>query len=350
VDLKHFTKYPTPIDREKKKGQLLNDIKLSMKNSVPSKLLKLLKLSVHKDATQPIAQPLTSKSIVEKVHTIKFGKKSYPTCSIFSGDSNLIIGTNDGFVEVWNTGTGKRADLTYQNHEDFMMHSDAVTCLDVCGNYLASGDKSGQLKIWDWSKGTCVRKFVAFTNAISAVCFSPDGGKIVSAATSMKLFGLNGGSVLKEFTGHESFVNDLKFVSDNVFVSASSDRTLRFWNLNNNEAIHTMTFENSLISIRCFTESIFVGEVSSFGYLIDLKTKKAILKYEGDVDFVFSTCDDKRMVGVTEAGTLNIFELQNGVIEGIVNTEHKKPVSQIQFGENVMSTLSMDGTCQIWKF
>ena len=99
------------------------------------------------------------------------------------------------------------------------------------GEYLATGDNDGQVKIWRISTGQCVRRFPkAHIQGITSITFSRDGTQIVTTSFdgTAKLHGLKSGKQLKVFSGHTSFVNCAVITADNGrILTGSSDGTAR---------------------------------------------------------------------------------------------------------------------------
>jgi len=161
--------------------------------------------------------------------TIKFGKKTVPTSCIFYTDTNinqtsLITGTSDGFIEVWDAESKfkkLRLDLDYQKIEEFMCHdpgddedaplpSVLAMALNSEGTILATGDSIGTILVWNLQTGqTLVELSKVHGGAITCLDFSQDGSKILSGSQdgACREFGLRTKGMLKEFRGHDSFVN-----------------------------------------------------------------------------------------------------------------------------------------------
>ncbi|KAL7560058.1 hypothetical protein ACA910_016120 [Epithemia clementina (nom. ined.)] len=157
------------------------------------------------------AEPIPSKPFA----TIKFGKKAVCESATFMPDgAGLVTGSSDGLIEIWDAAQNYgelRRDLPYQMKDELLGHDVAVTALAVTndGTMLASGDLNGKIYVWRIDTGTCLCIMQCHSAAISCIQFSPSGSHILTAGQDSKCreFGLRTSKMLKEFTGHDSFVN-----------------------------------------------------------------------------------------------------------------------------------------------
>lgn len=209
-------------------------------------------LSTHQH-TQGQHKDSYAESIPSKIYsTISFGKKATAEAALFLGDaSGLVTGSSDGLVEIWDPKErfkDLRMDLAYQKNEELLFHDSPVSSLDVSndGEMLATGDKTGTVKVWRLQTGKCLRQIVAHAGSmVSAVRFSPDASRVLTASrdTTCREFGLRTSRMLKEFRGHSSYVNTCHYyqrggggaaADDNEavvvwVVTGSADGTARVW-------------------------------------------------------------------------------------------------------------------------
>lgn len=158
------------------------------------------------------------------------------TAEIAQNATNMVLGRITGRLEIWTKESYEvRNDLSYQTAGEFLAETAPITsvCFSKDGDYLAEGTEIGEIKIWRISTGKCMRTFpLAHTAGISSLQFSKDGTQLLSTSHdhTARIHGLKSGKTLKEFRGHTSFVNGAVFLNEHV-VTASSDGTVRFWDL-----------------------------------------------------------------------------------------------------------------------
>jgi WD40 repeat protein len=164
------------------------------------------------------------------------------------------------------------------------------------GNFLASADDTGIIKIWDANQLDTNKEPLAEINAhrlgIYGIAFSPDSEMIASSSAekTIKIWNirkaldyykkhklpLNRTDYIQILSGHTSIVNRLEFnpkfrfiAESNTFmiVSSGSDKTIRLWNWNGKLEVDKKTDIQSLLSQSCKK----VGEYSLKHDIADIK-------------------------------------------------------------------------------
>ena len=100
------------------------------------------------------------------------------------------------------------------------------------GNLIvsASADKTG--KLWDVNQGKSVRDFTGHGDALLSVNFSRDGSKLVtgSADKTARVWSVGDGKTLATLTGHAGPISSVYLTDDASRVATgSADQTVRFW-------------------------------------------------------------------------------------------------------------------------
>ncbi|KAF4318219.1 hypothetical protein BBO99_00000694 [Phytophthora kernoviae] len=321
----------------------------------------------------------TEKLVRKSAGKIKFSKTSMPQCAQFSRDGRILVtGAKDGFVEVWDFEKCKlRKDLDYQAKDEFMMHDDSVTAeaFSRDGELLATGSEDGKIKVWKVSTGLCLRRFDnAHSQGIQSIAFSRDGTQLLTASFDhlVRIHGLKSGQTLKEFRGHQSYVNTAFFSSNgSKVISTSSDGTLKIWNAKTTECLQTVQPPSESYSVEVdIVSALLVANASGTGDDIIMCTRtsdmyrismdgEVQLTYKGDTlndkkigNFVACTLSmrGKWLYGVTDKGYIVSFSAATATLEtsmqicnsdafGIAHHPHR----------NIVATFGSDRYVRLWK-
>ena len=304
----------------------------------PNRLLILLGYSLkylNKPATFNIftgkstntIQPVSDSPALTSYNVIKFPKNQYPKASCYSGN-NLITGTSDGFIELWDYKTGKLdTSLSYQSRDELMLIDSQVLSIAVALGSLAVGSSDGKITIFDPTTGLLKTTFKAHSQGVSTISFNYNGSQIASASFDavIKIHGLKSNTLLKEFRGHSAFINDLIYLNHNQISTASSDGTVKIWDLKHG-LISTLRFNQGLLSdtisspvlklCRLQNETIVVCNSSNYIYLVkDGNILKTIMIL--NICFTgIAISNSEKYLYATSDHDLYCFEISTGEVVG----------------------------------
>lgn len=204
------------------------------------------------------------------------GHSNWPTCIAYSPDgSQLISGSLDKTVRIWDTLTGKESKV-FIGHQStiagvaFLTNSPLVVSIDLMGSvivwnsttkvierswqlnsnvvsvafhaiqpWIAVATKEREVEIWDVFKEKPLQR-IASTQNSNLVTFSPDGRRLAIAShnniTSIwpvdDLIHNRATSPLSDLCGHSDVITSISFSSDGKrLVSLSQDESIRLFDV-----------------------------------------------------------------------------------------------------------------------
>ncbi|KAI7887829.1 smu-1 suppressor of mec-8 and unc-52 [Mucor mucedo] len=341
--------YPNGMTKEKRRNVIAQALASEVAVVEPARLITLLEDCIKWQQHQGLL-PLDTKfdlfrssdgiqsteedAFADKEYSlIKFpGKNTYAECTTFSPNGqNLITGSVDGFIEVWNYLTGKlRKDLKYQAEENLMSMDQSVISLDVSqdSELLATGSTDGKIAVWKLQSGICTRRFSpAHSQGVTSVCFNKEANHILSGSYdhSVKIHHVKSGKLVKSFEGHTSFVNSVLYNWDNTLVlSASSNGEIKIWDVTSGSCLSTTTPQREtsvqlLLSIPSDMNHFIAVTKSSTLFIMTEKGKVIkTISHPDAKDFISATVSHggKLVYAVSEESIMYSFQIATGDLVG----------------------------------
>jgi len=153
---------------------------------------------------------------------------------------HLISSDFEGVLTLWDVNTG-------QIVQDYEAHEKRIWSVDFCpcDPYLAvSGSDDGKVKVWSTKQHAAAFQLDIRVNVCS-VAYSKVSAYTVavgSADHTVRVYDLRRPmSPVNTFQGHSKAISYVDFISDHQVVSASTDSTLRMWDLTTNSLVRTFT-------------------------------------------------------------------------------------------------------------
>jgi WD40 repeat protein len=192
-----------------------------------------------------------SKAVVETTHQI--------TTVAFSPDGRRALVANGArVVKLWDVEAGKEL-RQFENGRGIVwsvaFSPDGKQALTGAGYH--NNPKDGKItyydttvRLWDLEAGKLVRTFAGHQTNVMAVAFSPDGQRVISGSgsihfprpvgvikevvtdNSIRVWDAGTGQELRRYAGHAELVRGLAVAPDGrTFVSVGADKTVRVWEM-----------------------------------------------------------------------------------------------------------------------
>ena len=157
----------------------------------------------------------------------------------FSPDGNRFLSCSEKMIVVWST-------RSWQKEHVLEMANGIIWTAEFSpdGKNIAVGMADNTIRIWNDDSGrvsSVIRPATSSINPVISIAFSPDGESIVfSAGNEITLWRSDGET--RVFTGHVGVVIRVAFSRDGRrIVSASSDHSVRIWNVSSGQRMRILT-------------------------------------------------------------------------------------------------------------
>ena len=163
------------------------------------------------------------------------GHLDFVRSAVFNHDDTLIVsGAEDKSMKLWNVAT---SECIFTFDGDGEIHS---VSFSNDGTRIVSG-VGDSINIWDTTSKECTCTLEGHRKQITAVAFSFDGSKVLSASfdKKIKMWDVNTGECISTFKGHHKPVTAIAVTnnSTNKTVSVSDDGRIKIWDVEMGEEL-----------------------------------------------------------------------------------------------------------------
>jgi len=186
----------------------------------------------------------------KRIHTLK-GHTLYGASVCFSPDNKqLISGSYDNTINIWDVNTGKLIN-TLCEHQKIV----SSVCYSTDNKKIISSSYDGTIKIWDAINGTIIKTLNReYTPIILSIGCSKCGKSIVSAHYdgSIRIWDIEVDKSLKTFMAHSDKINSICYSPDDAYIiSGSQDRTVKIWDSVTGDLVHTLSSHTLYVNSVC---------------------------------------------------------------------------------------------------
>ncbi|XP_059276946.1 E3 ubiquitin-protein ligase COP1-like isoform X1 [Lycium ferocissimum] len=232
----------------------------------------------------------------------------------------------DGIVTVWDVTT-RQSVMEYEEHEK---RAWSVDFSRTEPSMLVSGSDDCKVKVWCTNQEASVLNIDMKAN-ICCVKYNPGSSvhiAVGSADHHIHYYDLrNTSQPVHIFSGHRKTVSYVKFLSNNELASASTDSTLRLWDVNENLPVRTLRGhmnEKNFVGLSVNNEFLSCGSETNEVFVYHKAISKPVTWHrfgspdvdEADEDagsyFISAACwksDSPTMLAANSQGTIKVLVL-----------------------------------------
>ena len=302
------------------------------------------------------------------------GHSSFIRTVAYSPDGKTFLsGAMDSSLILWDVETGailRQFGPDNPDTPEIEGHAKPVrgAAISPDGTQALSASDDYTAILWDLQTGAIIHQFgpdnpdtpevEGHAERVRGAAISPDGkyGLTGSYDTTIILWDLQSGDLVRIYTGHEDKVATVAFSPDGkTFLSGSADRTLRQWDVESGAELLRLQGHGTWVKSVAYSpdgrQALSASDDSTVR-LWNLETGDEMLRFTGHTDFVeqavFSP-DGYQVLSASGDGTLRLWDLTNGA-EVRRYRGHTQGVLSLAISPDGKTALtgSFDTTVRIW--
>lgn len=260
-------------------------------------------------------------------HSLDTSDKSVISHTSISSCGNYgILSTASGSIDVYNLQSGiKRRTIQAFSEEKVV-----ASFTDSTNTQLVSVSKTGILKVFDFSKGSCLSTLEIGNDVLkAAVNRDTEVLAVACSDNSIRVFDFSAMRLVRVFSGHSSSIKDLIFSANSKWlISCSLDKTIRTWDMASGNVADVLAVENVPVALSFSKNMEFLASCHEDKISISIWSNRSL--YTGDCNIVESaiTWSQSKAVENESTGEIQYSELPSSRWKNIYFLEKIKANSK----------------------
>ncbi|MCX7992248.1 MAG: Ig-like domain-containing protein [Fimbriimonadales bacterium] len=227
------------------------------------------------------------------------------------------------------------------------------------GQYLASASEDSTIKIWRLSDGQLVRTLTGHASGVFSLAFSPDGQYLASGSedAAVKIWRVSDGQLIRTLTGHAAGLRSVVFSPDGQYLATGGlDNLIKLWQTADWQEARTITGHASGVFALVFSPN---GQYLASGSgdasvklwrISDGQEVNTLTGHSGAVRALAFAPNGEYLTTGSDDLTIKVWRSSDWQ-EVRTITGHAQAVFSLRFSPNgqILASGSADATIKLWR-
>jgi WD40 repeat protein len=219
-------------------------------------------------------------------------------------------------IQAWKEINGELSGIDLSNLDLSQITLNRIRCSRYYnGNYLSANFSGSQICDWNFNPQ-------GHEMGVNSAIYTMDGEKIISASSdkTIKIWNVRTGDCIKTLTGHSSSVNSVELAPNSRhIISASDDNTIKLWDIASGQCLRTYYGHQDKVQSAIFDmggQMLLSGSDDKTLKLWKVETGKCLRTYSGHSEIIKSVIfspDGKKVLSTSIDNEIREWETESGV-------------------------------------
>ena len=192
------------------------------------------------------------------------------SCLIKDNKDLIASAGYDGIVKLWKS---KENNITTSQLSPKLKVP--IICLKIKNSLVVSGNKNGEINLWDINKDVSIYNKKIFEEGISNLIFGGINEYIIFSGGlkngSLKGIDLRSHKIIINLNGKGGSLNYMHSLNDNQIIIAGTDKNISIIDIRKyNELFNNKKINNSIMSGNIYKDILFIGTIDGNVFVFDI--------------------------------------------------------------------------------